>query len=122
MRRSTKTIAIAAVVGMAVSALMPGGFRWDAWLFGVLLGLGQGIVGLHFYRVALARSSVACGPALASGALRVAALLAAYAVALRVGCPAAPFAWSMLTMYVAMMAVEISSVARLANTIRMEAR
>lgn len=122
MARNTKTIALAAMVGMAVSALMPGGFRWDAWLFGVLTGLAQGLIGLHFHRVALSRSTFAFGPALASGALRVAALLAAYAVALRSGFPAAPFAWTMLTMYVAMMTAEISTVARLANAIRVEAR
>ncbi len=122
MTRNNKTIALAAIVGMAVSALMPGGFRWDAWLFGVLMGLAQGLVGLHCYRVALSRSTFAFGPALASGALRVAALLAAYAVALRTGCPPAPFAWTMLTMYVSMMMAEILLVARMATAIRVEAR
>ncbi|HMP75821.1 MAG TPA: hypothetical protein PKE12_05945 [Kiritimatiellia bacterium] len=115
MTGETKIIIGAALCGMLLAALMPGGFSPEAWLFGTGLGLAQSLFGVRAYRVALARSTFAFGPALASGFLRIAVLLLALGVALALGVPPAPFAWSLLTMYSTMMVAEVLVVARLLN-------
>lgn len=110
-----KTCLGSAIFGLAAAALMPGGFRIDAWLFGALVGIGQSLLGIRAYRAALRRSSFAFGFALGSGVLRIAFVLATLAAALAAGCPAAPFAWSILVIYAAMMIAEITVVARAAR-------
>lgn len=96
----------------AVAALMPGAFRWDAWLFGVGLGLAQSLVGLQFYRKALSRPSPAISSAIGSGLARIVAMLAALAAVMCAGASPAPFIWSLLVVYAVMMAAEVLVVAR----------
>jgi hypothetical protein len=116
-----KIMMISAGVAMALASLMPGGVRLDAWLFGVALGVGQSLIGLRCYRAALGRTTLAFGPALASGMIRIAVLLIALAAALRIGYPPVPFVWSLLAAYVSMMAAEIAVVARVTRRTETEA-
>lgn len=118
MRINSKTgiVAGAAVTGALVGAALPVAFHaqsaLSAWVFGVCLGLAQGLAGLYVYRLSLAFPQQGIGLNLASGMVRLVVILLALALAIRAGLPTRPLVWSVLSMYVAMMVAEIYIVAQ----------
>lgn len=122
MVRDHTIVAAAAGIGALLAAGAPGPFVPAAWMFGAGLALAQALAGLRIYRAALKRRNLALGPALGSGFLRIALLLAALVAGIRLGVPATPFVWALLAMYAAMMCAEVAVVARALQPVRQEAR
>jgi hypothetical protein len=112
MSVSHKILMFSTGAAMVLASLMPGGFRLDAWLFGVVLGIAQSLVGLRCYRLALCRPHLAFGHALGSGFARIAVLLLALTLVVVRDFPALPFVWSLLITYAVMMVAEIALVAK----------
>ena len=122
MVRDHTIVAAAAGIGALLAACAPGPFVPSAWGVGAGLSLAQALAGLLVYRAALRRRELALGPALGSGFLRIAVLLAALVAGILLGLPATPYGWALLAMYAAMMCAEVAVVSRAAQPVRQEVR